>query len=48
MMGIVHFEQDIHVHGHDMSIDVHFLPTGMYYILCTNADGFVRGKFFKQ
>jgi len=48
MTGVVHFQANKYIADNTFSIDVQFLPAGMYYISCINNDGTAYTHFLKQ
>ena len=44
----IHLDLDMHVSGSILPIDVSFLPSGNYNVVCRNNDNMVRAPFIKQ
>jgi hypothetical protein len=48
MMGYTFINEEMYISGNYLPIDIHSLPFGIYYIVCTNEDGTAYTKFLKQ
>lgn len=48
IMGIAYYENDVYIAGNTLSLNVNFLPAGMYYIICMKNDDIATAKFLKQ